>query len=160
MKRDDDAAPILVATGQTVATLVATVTDDDLRAAARRLYYSVDDFAPYLEMRGQLRAMAAAPSITDCALSRRWSGDEPPQSTVDVSGTVMGDSELYAIEFTPWPEWLGVAVYADLAMELAPADMLMNILWEMSFLGFDEDEISSIKDELGEVVQSLPEDLK
>ncbi len=65
----------------TVATLVASVADDDLVTALGRLYYEDQEKQAdaYLEMRAQLRAMKAEPTAMDCLLSRSWSEDDPPQ---------------------------------------------------------------------------------
>lgn len=135
----------------TVATLVATVSDCDLIAALDRMYFDeAGHEGAYLEMRQKLRGVVAEPSAMDCVLSRRWSLDDPPEPVVDVSGREMGDPERYAIEYEPWPRWLGMAVHVAPELELSDADMLANILYEMSWAGFDEADIAAQKDEIME----------
>lgn len=131
----------------TVATLVESVSDDDLVAALGRLHYKDQDkqSEAYLGMRAKLREMKAEPTAMDCVLSRCWSMDDPPEPVVDVSGVRMGDPKSYAIAYEPWSQWLGMAVKAEPGLELSDSDMLANILYEMSWAGFDEEEIAERK---------------
>lgn len=57
----------------------------------------------------------------------------------DVSGTKPDDPIGYAIEFDPWPKWLG--------REVAPfdgpeVDLLSHILFEMTFLGYSSKDVA------------------
>ena len=137
-------------TRHTVATLVAAVSPEDLAAGICRLYWADQDkdLDAYLEMQTQLRAMKSAPTTMSCVLSREWSDDNPPEPIIDVHGYEMGDEQAYAIGFEPWPVWLGMEVKAAPELDLSDADMLANILYEMSFYGFDPDEVSETKDEM------------
>jgi len=58
--------------------------------------------------------------------------------------------ESYALEFRPWKEWLGMAIDSDTAnnLDLSRADILAHVLYEMTFVGFDEIEVQSKKDNL------------
>jgi hypothetical protein len=140
----------------TVETLVASVSDDDLVAALGRMYEAdqQEQASAYLEMLAALRTMAPEPTIFDCLLTRVWSRDDPPEPSVDVSGVIMGDRERYAIEYQPWREWLGMAVTVEPNLELSPADMLANILYEMSWAGFDEEEIAA---QMASILESAEE---
>lgn len=128
----------------TVATLVASVSDDDLVAALSRLYWADQDkqAASYLEVLARLRTMMPASTTMSCVLAREWSDDNPPEPLIHIVGREMGDDTRWAIEFRPWAEWLGMAVEADPALELSEADMLANILYEMTFVGWDDEEIA------------------
>lgn len=60
----------------------------------------------------------------------------------DVSGYHEGDSQTYALEFRPWREWLGYEV--GKAVEAwGEVDTLAHILWEMTFVDFDEENIQN-----------------
>ena len=134
----------------TVATLVAAVSPDELAGAIRRLYWADQekDLDAYLELHAQLRAMQAAPTTMACELSSGWSDDDPPDAIIHVHGYELGDEQCYAIGFEPWANWLGMEVRAEPGLVLSDADTLANILYEMSFYGFDQAEISATKDEI------------
>ena len=141
-------------TGHTVASLLAGVSECELLTALDRLYFDVPETAPYLEMRARLLTMIAKPTGMNCVLTQHSAkaDDEPDAMAIDVSGQEMGSTVSYAIEFTPWPEWLGMLVLVAPDLELAPADLLAPILWEMSFLGFDETDIADFKEDLDDRV--------
>lgn len=136
----------------TVGTLVAAVSPDDLANGIRRLYWAdqEDDLEAYLDLHQRLRAMKHAPSTMCCVLSREWSDDNPPEQIIHVSGMELGDDTHYGIGFVPWAEWLSMEVRSAPELELSDADMLANILYEMSFYGWEQDEIGDIKDEIVE----------
>ena len=58
---------------------------------------------------------------------------------------------LLAIEFTPWNEWLGsnvISKYGDIKT-------IAECLWEMTFIGFEEDEIREEKEKLNRRVEEI-----
>ena len=136
----------------TIATLVASVTDAELVAALHRLYYKgqAEQAQGYLEVLAKLRAMKSEPTTMDCVLARE---DE----AVHVYGVEMGDPTHWAIEYVPWSRWLGMAVHLERGLELTDADILANILYEMTWAGFDEDEIAEQRDGIMEAVESIDE---
>lgn len=134
----------------TVATLVASVSDADLVAALHRLYYKgqAEQADGYLEVLAKLRAMKPEPTTMDCVLVRE-------KSAIHVHGVEMGDPTHWAIEYVSWPHWLGMAVHLHQGLELSEADMLANILYEMTWAGFDEDEIAAQRAEIDSTVESI-----
>jgi hypothetical protein len=72
----------------------------------------------------------------------------------DVSAQNMEDLEIYAIEFRPWEEWLGMEIDLETLNTLAPLDIICHSLWEMTFIGYDQDEI---KQKWNEVLQAKDE---
>lgn len=58
--------------------------------------------------------------------------------------------ESYALEFKAWKEWLGMAI--DPATlnnpELPRAEMLAHILYEMTYIGYNEIEVQSKKEQI------------
>ena len=136
----------------TVSTLVAAVSPDDLAGGIRRLYWAnqEDDLDAYLALQARLKEMKSAPTTMSCVLSREWSDDDPPESIIHVHGQEMGDEQNYAIGFEPRANWLGMEVRSDPELELSDADLLASILCEMSFYGFDEQDVGDVKDELME----------
>lgn len=54
----------------------------------------------------------------------------------------------YALEFQPWEEWLGMEVDSATHQKYAYPEILAHCLWEMTFMGFDQDSIREEKQEL------------
>lgn len=74
---------------------------------------------------------------------------------VDVSGrdnNPQENSELLtnalAIEFTPWNEWLGMDIDKNTLQEFTELEIIAHCLYEMTFMGFEEEEIQSEMDKL------------
>jgi len=72
----------------------------------------------------------------------------------------------YALEFNKWEEWLGMEIDSNTAnnIELRRADIIAHALWEMTFCGYEEEEIQDKADELkrraDEVKNMSEEELK
>jgi hypothetical protein len=72
----------------------------------------------------------------------------------------------YAIEMTPWNEWLGMEIDQETAnnVELTRADIVAHCMWEMTFFGFEEEKIQEILNDLNEKSEEIKnmseEDLK
>jgi len=59
------------------------------------------------------------------------------------------NSEIeYALDFHPWEEWLGMEVDTATHQKYAYPEILAHCLWEMTFMGFDQDTIREEKQEL------------
>lgn len=64
----------------------------------------------------------------------------------DVSGVgynKYNELQWYAIETTPWNEWLGMPIYEKTLKELTPAQIVGYSIWEMTYFGWSEEEIRS-----------------
>lgn len=60
-----------------------------------------------------------------------------------VSGvcTQKGTKQLYALEYTPWSEWLGCEVDKQVLNKMTKEEITAHCLWEMTFVGFTQDKI-------------------
>ena len=71
-----------------------------------------------------------------------YEDDFTGEEYADVSGTKLGETMGYAIEFTAWEEWLG--------MECAETDkfsgvaFLAHCLYEMTFTGYTNKEVQTV----------------
>jgi len=92
--------------------------------------------------------------------------DEPFTEVVGKDGTLNKESEdfrylnksedseyansevEYALEFHPWEEWLGMEVDSATHQKYAYPEILAHCLWEMTFMGCDQDTIREEKQEL------------
>jgi hypothetical protein len=57
-----------------------------------------------------------------------------------VDGIKDGDEEQYAIEFNPWNNWLSYDI-TDAVNKWGDVDSIVYVLYEMTFMGFEESEI-------------------
>jgi hypothetical protein len=73
--------------------------------------------------------------------------DEPP-STPEVNNS-------YALEFTPWAEWLGMEINNEAFEKFTEPEILSHILYEMTFMGFDEEKILNQKQELDKRIEEI-----
>ena len=56
----------------------------------------------------------------------------------DITGTIGIDETRYAMEFTPWEEWLSMKVESSYVY----LNALCFCLWGMTYMGFDQKKIS------------------
>jgi len=58
--------------------------------------------------------------------------------------------QSYAIEFSPWSEWLAMEIDNDTAnnIRLTKADIIAHCLYEMTFVGYEEEKIQGVFTEL------------
>ncbi len=116
----------------------------------------------------QLREMDPVETQMQIVISES-PGDEPGEIHYDVSGEkLIPDDEdklpnSYAIEFTPWNEWLGMQISKSTLRDFNELEIISHCLYEMTFMGYDEkeiqEELSSLKDTVDEI-QNLDEDEK
>lgn len=68
----------------------------------------------------------------------------------DVVGFSIKNQQTYAIEFTPWKEWLGMTVCEKSLEYYGDIPFIVHCLYEMSFVSFEEDDIKNEIDILKE----------
>jgi hypothetical protein len=66
----------------------------------------------------------------------------------DVFGTSIKDNQNYALEFTPWHEWLGMEIDPKTQKKYSNPSIIANCLFEMTFFGFDQKKINKKMNEL------------
>lgn len=72
---------------------------------------------------------------------------------VDVSGKYehpKNDEEKYsyALEFTPWNQWLGMDICKESVKQFSELEIIAHCLYEMTYIDFDEEEIQKQINEL------------
>lgn len=72
----------------------------------------------------------------------------------DVSGVQMGSDMRYAIEFVPWEQWLHLEVRIK-SPEITKTQAVAYLLYEMTFVSFDQETISGRLEELNDVSSNL-----
>lgn len=86
---------------------------------------------------------------------KRVTDDFDQEDFVEVCGKVKEvnrsqeeKAESYALEFTPWTEWLGMAIDEGTLNSYTEAEVIAHCLYEMTFIGFDEETIQAEMDKL------------
>jgi len=100
----------------------------------------------YKEIFGKLRGMTPTDSEIQIILEEYFDEESYEESMVDVSGIkfVPNKSNLtesLAIEFVPWSEWLGMSIHARTLKKFNELEIISHCLFEMTFVGFEEEEI-------------------
>ena len=57
-------------------------------------------------------------------------------------------TDSLAIEFTPWNEWLGMDIDKATLQDFTELEIIAHCLYEMTFIGFEEEEIQAEMDKL------------
>lgn len=84
---------------------------------------------------------------------RKYSEDDKPY--VHVSGyKEKAKFKYWAIEFTPWKEWLAMKIENVTGLEFSELEIICHALYEMTFCGYDEEKIQG---EMKEVLRRADE---
>ncbi len=93
---------------------------------------------------------------------RQTEEDNNTGSYVDVVGKKqtphIADAGLaigYALDFTPWAEWLAMPVTFKTLQYFPEAEIIAHCLWEMTFHSFDENVIQDEKARLSATVSEI-----
>lgn len=119
-----------------------------------------DSLAGYEEVYQKLLAMPAEESELSIQIELQ-SDDYDDEKYISVSGAYKNpknEEETYpqAIEFEPWKKWLGMNIDAETRANFSELEIIAHCLFEMTFVGFDEEVI---QEELHKLEQEM-EDYK
>ncbi|WP_299290215.1 DUF6557 family protein [uncultured Mucilaginibacter sp.] len=112
-----------------------------------------------------LLQMEPSDSAIEIVLQQCYDDETNEESYVAVSGLKKDNpTEGLAIEFVPWTEWLGMTVSSNALNQFNELEIISHCLYEMTFMGFDENEIqkqlSEIKKTAEEYENMTPEEGK
>jgi len=122
----------------------------------------------YRKVFGHLMKMSPKPSNVTIRLTQ-INDDEDDYVSVDgyyMDGRVdkQSGNDALALDFTPWNEWLDMVIDARSQKEFTELEIISHCLYEMTFNGFEEEEIKSQLDDLKRIVeeyeQMTPEERK
>ena len=79
---------------------------------------------------------------------------------VDVSGQYETKDEnecgiRHAIEFVEWKKWLGMGLESDTLKNFTELEIISHCLYEMTFIGFDENEIKERRELLDKTIEEF-----
>lgn len=144
----------------TVGELFHSLDRDEVVAAILRLYpeHPGDHPDGYLQAWDIIRAkQAAEPTGMTVELYMVPSFDEPPENYVSVHGRDAND-ETWAIEYTAWKKWLCMPVIVLIEVgNITPTDTLAHIFWEMTWAGYDDEQIEKQITEIRDSVEEVKE---
>ncbi len=82
--------------------------------------------------------------------------DEDEDGTFfSVVGKKQNDDSNYGIEFFPWSEWLGMEVDKQVLLKYNHVEIVVRCLWEMTYVGFDEQTIQHQIEMLEAAVENI-----
>ena len=66
----------------------------------------------------------------------------------NVHGKYKSKRQGYAIEYSPWEEWLGMEIEAWTTFSYSEIDIVCHCLWEMTWNGFTQEDVDEKNKEL------------
>ncbi len=89
---------------------------------------------------------------------------EPTQEAIEklddeayhsVHGLENDDITSWALEYTPWEEWLAMEIHEKTIINYTEIDIIGHCLWEMTFMGYDTETIQGQLDEINKRVEEV-----
>ena len=91
----------------------------------------------------------------DGKCGKLYKDEEPPEHLEGCNDDFLNSEVGYALDFTPWNEWLGMEIDEISFQKLTKDEVCARILWEMTFHGFDEEPIQERSKELLDMVEDI-----
>lgn len=130
----------------TFKELLETVAFDDVWAELDKEYSLKDGaFEAYLGVFNQLKELTPEPDHNGFSLAVVKVEDvfEPGKFICDVFGIKPNDKEHYAIEFSPWKEWLTLIVVEKCIEAYGAAGFVAHSLYELTFFGYYASDVET-----------------
>lgn len=116
----------------------------------------------------KLKILETEENDMSIVLTEYQSDDEEEDTYVDVSGRKNEKepddiTDGYALEFVPWKRWLGMELAPESIKYFSDLEIIAHCLYEMTFIGYDEEEIQEQFDSINKTVEdykSLSEEEK
>ena len=128
--------------------LLAALADDEILARLLEVYPRGFDRPSYSHALRELRALAPEPPEEPWYLTVSEDRDLSGHDIVSVSGRLPDDPEYYAMEFSPWVEWLALPVDRAAIERFGALDVAIHALWEITFCGYSAGEVDGEREEL------------
>lgn len=118
--------------------------DDETVLKLSIKYSDVFDFLKKINFNGDLKFKIYITEKEEITLD-----DEKPEKFVDVCIQDTEKDELYSIDFMPWSELIDLEILN--CLDLNNYDLLANILWELTFYGWNPDQIKQAGESLSKM---------
>lgn len=110
----------------------------------------------YLKVLKELRTLKPSSSQISIDVVKVVDGEE---TYVDVSGSKTSTKLSYSLEFLPWNKWLGMKIAQGSLLHYNYLDIVCHCLWEMTFMGFDQEDIAKTVKELADNAKEIKNSL-
>ena len=128
----------------TFKELLKTVVFNDVWIEMNKEYSMKDGaFEAYLGVFNQLKELTPEPNHDGFRLAVAKVEDEfePRTFIYDVFGIKPNDKEHYALELSPWKEWLSFEVVEKCIEASGVAVVVAHSIYELTFFGYDADDV-------------------
>ena len=86
--------------------------------------------------------------------------EDEDKEYVHVDGYLRGSKWHYAIEYSPWAEWLGMEVTKKSLKNFTELDIVAYCLWEMTWSGYSDKEVQKNYKDIIETTAKAMKDIK
>ena len=133
--------------------LITRANIDDVCGELRKNYYEFKDVDHLMEDFKEFfyKLLFITPVPTDMMIKVESVTDDDGEEYYNVSG--YDGKQYWGLAFTPWSEWLGMKVEYDKSLSINQA--VAHILWEMTFYGFEEEEVDFLKEEIQQRMEDV-----
>ncbi len=87
------------------------------------------------------------------------SEEQETETWMHVSGSIANDKTSYAVEFSPWEDWLGWYIEFP-ATQITDAEIVAHCLWEMTWAGFEQEVIQAKFRDIKDMAKNAEEELR
>jgi hypothetical protein len=141
---------------ETVRGLLASVGKEAAFAALfRQCPEEQKNLAGYERAWRTIVSTTPVPSMVACSIYREHD-DYDDSWRYGIHGRAP-DGEGWAIEYRPWAEWLSMPLHNETGADVPAADFAGAILFEMTWAGYDPDEVQEQFDEIVDAVKEAKE---
>lgn len=134
--------------------LIREIPIKDIIARIPELYPNLDA-EPYKQVIGKLLKITPEKSDMQISIEKQEPYDGG-DSFYDVRGIKSGTNETFAIEYSKWKEWLGMEIFEETISKYSKLDIVCHCLWEMTFHGYNEEDVVTAREELQSRLDNLP----
>ena len=120
--------------------LLKSVVFDDVWSELNKVYSMKDEaFETYFKVFNQLKELTPEPNHDNFRLvvARGEDALEPGTFIFDIFGIKLGDNDRYALELSPWKEWLSFEVIEKCIEAYGAASVVAHSIYELTFFGYD-----------------------
>jgi len=140
--------------------LIMSVSFESVREAILKLYPDQD-----INIDGYERVFQKLVILDPCDKDEKWVLDIRKCKSIfnenetywDVSGlwlTSTDPEQLWGLGYTPWNQWLSMEVNEEQLNIISVNEYIAHCLWEMTYSGFDEEEIQNKVEDLSKRVEN------
>ncbi len=139
-------------------SLIKTTNWLSVEATLLALYPEQENnISEYKEVFEKLKLMEPVEVAINIIINQHYDDETFEPSIVDVAGiNLKPDKDDFndglAIEYTPWNQWLGMGIDKLTLKEFTELEIIAHCLNEMTYAGFEEEEIQNDFDRIKNVV--------